>query len=168
MERAAQSKSRLRETRVRRTDARTRLAARTRARAHARTHACARKLVAWQVFQGAMARQAVQLRSTGSWLRWLVVALSILLLSAPIDGKGKKGDITELFAALSSEDANEARDAAHTLSQRSPLLGVHAEEAHRRTQVLINTVAGKGDASEDVGNAVNELAAYMKKLVRAN
>lgn len=115
-----------------------------------------------------MARQAVQLRSTGSWLRWLVVALSILLLSAPIDGKGKKGGITELFAALSSEDANEARDAAQTLSQRSPLLGVHAEEAHRRTQALIDTVAGKGDASEDVGNAVNELAAYMKKLVRAN
>ena len=145
---------------MRRTDARTRLAA--------RTHARARKLVAWQVFQGAMARQAVQLRSTGSWLRWLVVALSILLLSAPIDGKGKKGGITELFAALSSEDANEARDAAQTLSQRSPLLGVHAEEAHRRTQALIDTVAGKGDASEDVGNAVNELAAYMKKLVRAN
>ena len=108
-----------------------------------------------------MARQAVP---SGSWLRWLMLALSILL----IDGKGKKGDITELFAALSSEDANEARNAAQTLSQRSPLLGVHAEEAHRRTQVLINTVAEKGDASKDVGNAVNELAAYMKKLVRVN
>ena len=75
--------------------------------------------------------------------------------------------VTELFAALGSEDAAEAKNAAQTLSQRSPLLGVHADEAHRRMKVLIDSAAGKGDAAGDVDSAVNELAAYIKKLVRA-
>ena len=100
-----------------------------------------------------------------SWLVLLV--LSLLLLGTPVAQGKKKGDVTELFAALGSQDAGEARNAAQTLSQRSPLLGVHAEEAHRRMQVLIDSVAGKDDGAGDVDTAVNELAAYIQKLVRA-
>ena len=102
----------------------------------------------------------------GSWL--LLLLLSVLLPGTPVALSGKKkGDVAELFAALGSEDAAEARNAAQTLSQRSPLLGVHADEAHRRMKMLIDSVAGKGGAAGDVDSAVNELAAYMKKLVRA-
>ena len=90
-----------------------------------------------------------------------------MLLGTPVAQGKKKGDVTELFAALGSQDAGEARNAAQTLSQRSPLLGVHAEEAHRRMQVLIDSVAGKDDGAGDVDTAVNELAAYIQKLVRA-
>jgi hypothetical protein len=108
----------------------------------------------------------VAMGARSSWL--VLVLLSILLLRTPVVLSGKKkGDVTELFAALGSADAGEARNAAQTLSQRSPLLGVHAEEAHRRMTVLIDSMAGKGNAAGDVDSAVNELAAYMKKLVRA-
>jgi hypothetical protein len=98
----------------------------------------------------------------------LLLLLVCALLATPVDGKSKKkGDVKGLFAALGSADPDEARNAAQTLSQRSPLLGVHADEAHRRTQVLVDAVAGKGDVDGGVDGAVNELAAYVQKLVRA-
>ena len=98
----------------------------------------------------------------------LLLLLVCALLATPVDGKSKKkGDVKGLFAALGSADPDEARNAAQTLSQRSPLLGVHADEAHRRTQVLVDAVAGRGDVAGGVDGAVNELAAYVQKLVRA-
>ena len=73
-------------------------------------------------------------------------------------------ELQELFGKLSSASAADVKGAKRRLSQRSPLLGVHAEEAAKRVKGFLSTT-GKADLSGEIArNSVSELGGYVATL----
>ena len=103
---------------------------------------------------------------------WLLVCAAIAALSlvtAPVATRSEE-EIREAFGELFSERKPDVRAAKRKLSQRSPLLAVHAEEAHKRLNGFLGTTSEsdlslpQASWSPATAAKVTELAGYVATL----